>query len=317
MTETITAPRPSRVGRIIDGIFLHVGSLFSVLTYFVIAGGGLFSVDAVRRGLITALLVTIVYGTIAYTRRGLKQFDLGLGAMFALGTLASLAGITPIVRLFQHYSAAIVFATFGLVALVPVLLGREPFTTHYARRQTPAWQQKLSSYREINRVMSTFWAAVFFAGMGLCIWAPQDPRYTALYPNLLVFLVGIPANFWLPPLYLRLRPPPRPDAIEALILGMPFVFDRNAAANARATIQFDVHGSEAGRYYLQIADGRCRSFTGTAPSADLRIETPDTVWRRIAHGTLDGTQALAEGLYRVEGDFEVLGRFSSWFPSRR
>jgi putative sterol carrier protein len=47
------------------------------------------------------------------------------------------------------------------------------------------------------------------------------------------------------------------------------------------------------------------------------VYTPDDVWVGIAHGRIDGTQALAEGLYRVEGDLAILTRMGEWFPNRR
>ena len=95
------------------------------------------------------------------------------------------------------------------------------------------------------------------------------------------------------------------------------LFDRKAARDTRASIQFRVSGSEPGDYYLDIARGRCRSFEGIAPAADLTVYTPGTVWLKIAHGELDGERALRDGLYRAEGDFALLGKIGEWFPARR
>src|SRR5438093_900258 len=118
----------------------------------------------------------------------------------------------------------------------------------------------------------------------------------------MLFGIGVTATVWLPPLYFRLFPPAFPRAVEPLIMGMPLVFDRKAARDTRASIQFRVSGSEPGDYYLDIARGRCRSFEGIAPAADLTVYTPGTVWLKIAHGELDGERALRDGLYRAEGD---------------
>jgi hypothetical protein len=147
--------------------------------------------------------------------------------------------------------------------------------------------------------------------------APSDPRFTFVLPNLLIFGLGMTATFWLPPLYFRLRPPGLPDAVEPLVMGMPMVFDRRAAGDARASIQFCVSGAESGDYHIRIDGGRCVSTEGRTPAPDLTIYTPDTVWVRIAHGQLDGGRALAEGLYRAEGDLAVLAKIGEWFPTRR
>ena len=313
---SVSAQATSRAGRLADLFFLHLGSFVAVFVYFTIAGRAEYAPEAVRRALTTALVVAVAYLALARRRGAQKHFDYGLVALFAVGTVGTWAGVAPVMHLFEHYSGAALFGTLCLVALVPLLLGREPFTVHFARRQTPAWQQKLPSFLEVNRVLTAWWAALFSGAAALAAWAPRDPRFTVLYPNLLVLAGGLPATFWLPPLYLRLRPPPTPDTVEALILGMPFRFDRRAAAGVRTAIHFRVTGEEAGDYHVAIADGRCRSAPGPAPEPDLVIETPDKVWRAIARGELDAGAALIEGRYRATGDSAVLVGLRTWFPGR-
>jgi hypothetical protein len=243
----------------------------------------------------------------------LKYFDFGLWLIFALGTLGAFIGLETILRLFQWYSPAILFLTLGLVALIPLLLGRETFTYYFARRKTPLWQQKLPTFAEINRVMTAYWSGVFFLSAGIAAYSPLDWRFTFLYPNLLIFLVGIPAEFWLPPLYLKLFPAALPRSAEALIMGLPFSFNRAAAKNAQATIQFHVSGVDNNSYYVDIAHGKCESVMGEAASPNLTIHTPEATWVRIVHGELDGAQALREGLYTAEGDLSILLKFREWF----
>jgi hypothetical protein len=257
------------------------------------------------------------YVLLAYRCGELKQFDLGLWIMFAVGTLGAYVGMDAVLSLFQQYSPTILFVTLGLVALVPLLLGRETFTYYFARRQVPRWQQKVLEFDAINRVMTGYWVIIFFAAAALCAWAPKDWRFTALYPNLLIFVVGIPATFWLPPLYLKIFPPGPPQTLEPLLMGMPLVFNHRAAGNSQATIQFCISGTEAGNYYLRVARGKCESFEGTVPDPNLTVHTPDTVWLHIARGELDGAQAFQEGLYSAEGDFSLLAKMQEWFPRRR
>jgi hypothetical protein len=303
-----------RIARI---FFMHIGSFVAVIVYFYLCEQTAYSMAGVRTALLTGLTVMAGYTGLAYSRGELKQFDFGLLAMFAVGTLGAYGGITPILVLFQRYSPAVLFVTLGLVALVPLLLGRETFTYYYARRQTPSWQQKLPEFAAINRAMTVYWTLLFFVSAGFCLWSPRDWRFTALYPNLLIFVAGIPATLWFPPLYLRLFPPDPPQTAEPLIMGLPFVFNRKAAGGAHATIQFHVSGSEEGSYYVRVARGKCESFTGVATVPDLAVYTPDSVWLRIARGELDGAQALQDGLYRVEGDFSILTKLGEWFPRPR
>jgi len=126
--------------------------------------------------------------------------------------------------------------------------------------------------------------------------------------------VGVPAPFWFTPLFLRFFPPALPETVEPLIMGMPFVFDAEAARDADVRIQFCVTGSDAGDYYLRIANGKCESLEGRTRTPDLTVYTPDTVWVEMVHGQLDRARALEQGLYRVEGDLTILARMASWFP---
>lgn len=299
-----------RLGRPARFFFMHLGTLVSIIVYFVLLEGGL------GRAAWTALAVHTAYMLLAHWQGERKQFDVGLWVYLAVAALAWTAGIAPIVSLYQRYSPALLFVMFGLIAVVPLILGREPFTVWFGVRQTPRWQHSTPAFMSISRAMAGLWAVIFFTAAALCFARPTDPMFTAVYPNLLILLGGVPANRWFPPLWMKLFPAPLPNRAEPLIMGMPLVFDRSAAADARALIQFRVSGADPGEYYLRIGGGRCESFEGTTEGADLTVHTPDQVWVQIIRGTLDGTQALMEQRYAVEGDVMLLAKLQQWFPSR-
>jgi hypothetical protein len=303
--------------RVVRFFFVHLGSLVGVVTYFQVYERGGYTEAALLRALPIGLFVTTVYMGLAFSLGYLKQFDFGFWAMFAVGTLAGFAGVAPVVGLYRVYSPAIVFVTLAATAAIPLVLGRETFTYFYARRQLPAWQLRTPEFRSVSRVMTAYWIVLFLTAAALCVSAPLDPRYTLLYPNALVLGLGITASFWLPPLYFRVFPVGLPKTIEPLVMGMPLVFDKHAGRGVRAEIQFVVSGADPGNYFLRIADGKCRSVEGTASRPDLTLYTPDRVWMQIARGELDGGKALAEGLYRAEGDLSLLVRMGELFPTRR
>ncbi|HEC34325.1 MAG TPA: SCP2 sterol-binding domain-containing protein, partial [Chloroflexi bacterium] len=93
------------------------------------------------------------------------------------------------------------------------------------------------------------------------------------------------------------------------------VFNPEAAGDLRAVVQFDVSGDEPGQYYLRIAEGKCTAFEGTHPEPTLTVHTPSEVWLRISRGELDGTTAMMEGLYSVEGNLGLLIRFDKLFTT--
>jgi putative sterol carrier protein len=297
--------------------FMHLGSLVAVVVFFYLYGASGYSAEGLRSALVTALLVKTGYMALAYWHGEHKHFDFGIWIMFAVGTIAVYGNIEPLTGLFRVYSPAILFVTLGLTAVVPLAVGREPFTHYFARRQLPSWQLKTAEFHAVSRVMTLYWALIFFAAAALCAYSPLDPRFTFLFPNLLVFGPGVTAQWWLPPLYFKLFPPKLPQTIEPLIMGMQMSFDAKAARDARATIQFCISGAEPGDYWLRISGGRCESFEGIAERPNLTVYTSDTVWLQIAHGRLDGASALAEGLYRVDGDFAILANMREWFARVR
>ena len=300
-----------------EPFFVHVGSFVAVIVYFVVHGMASDPAEGVRIALPVALVVMSGYMLAAHRRRLLKHFDFGLWSMFAVGSATVLGGWEGARFLFANYSAAILFCTLGLVAAVPPLVGREPFTMFFARRGTPAWQQRTRDFVIINSIITAWFAVLFAAAAALAAWAPHDIRFNLVYPNLLIFVAGLPSQLWLPPLYLRIFGPHPPESVETAILGMSLTFDAKAAGDARATIQFRVSGDDGGDFWLRVADGACEGFEGRDPSPDLTIDTPSAVWLRIARGELDGAQALADRQYSIEGDSSILLSFGEWFPSRR
>jgi putative sterol carrier protein len=301
----------------LEPFFVHVGSFVAVIVYFVVLGSAPDPAARVYPALPVALAVMSGYMLAAHRVRLLKQFDIGLWSMFAVGTATVLGGSEIARTLFANYSVAILFGTLGLVAAVPLLLGIEPFTTFFARRGTPVWQQKTRDFVIINRIITVWFAVLFGAAAALAAWAPHDFRFVFVYPNLLVFVAGLPSQLWIPPLYLRLFGPHPPETVEAAILGMPLNFDAKAAVDAEASIQFRVEGADGGDFWVRVAGGECESSEGSAASPDLTIVTQSSVWLRIARGELDGAQALLDRQYSIEGDGAILMRFAEWFPSRR
>jgi len=299
-----------------EPLFVHVGSFVAVIVYFTVHGMASDPAAGARIALPAALVVMSVYMLAAQRRGLLKHFDFGLWPMFALGTAAVWGGSENASFVFANYSATVLFITLALVAAVPPLLGREPFTMGFARRSTPAWQQKTRDFVVINQIITAWFAAIFTAAAVLAAWDPKDFLFAIVYPNVLVFVFGLPSQIWMPPLYLRIFGPHPPETAETAILGMTMMFDAKAAGDARATIQFRVSGDDSGDYWLRVADGACEGFEGQAPSADLTINTPSEVWLRIARGELDAAQALLDQQYSIEGDSSILLHFGEWFPSR-
>jgi multimeric flavodoxin WrbA/putative sterol carrier protein len=110
------------------------------------------------------------------------------------------------------YPETLLYAFFFLAAAIPPLLGREPFTEHFARRRTPVEVRETEIYKSINLRMTWAWAGIF-AACSLAALIPSivsslDTQLTGMLFRLalpMVFLlgVGLPLTKYYPDHYQR------------------------------------------------------------------------------------------------------------------
>ena len=115
-------------------------------------------------------------------------------------------------RLLATYPAASLYAIFLVAVAVPPVLGREPFTEHFARRRTPpeVWQTDI--FKRINLHMTWAWAGIF-AACGLAALVPSifpdlDTRLTGILfrvaaPMFFLLGIGVPLTKHYPDYYQR------------------------------------------------------------------------------------------------------------------
>ncbi len=106
---------------------------------------------------------------------------------------------------------------------------------------------------------------------------------------------------------------PRPDTLESFMLVMAIAFNREAAADTRATIQFVFSGEVQGTCYFKIEDGTIDPRAGKADQPSLTVETPFELWMDIVTGKADGQALFMAEKYKVDGDVALLMRFEKLF----
>jgi putative sterol carrier protein len=94
---------------------------------------------------------------------------------------------------------------------------------------------------------------------------------------------------------------------------MPLSFNPAAAGSLKGKIQFDVSGDENFTGYLSIAGGKCTYHDGQTDKPQLLIQTPADVWVKISTGVLNGPKAFMDGLFKVEGDRNLLMKMGELF----
>jgi len=101
-----------------------------------------------------------------------------------------------------RYPTAALYAVLFLVAVLPPLLGREVFTTYFARKTTPPAVWRTEIFLTINRHLTALWAVLFAAGFvsalmpGLFTYRGflWETLFEGLIPGALMLGIGVAAN---------------------------------------------------------------------------------------------------------------------------
>src|SRR5262249_58390197 len=102
-------PRP--LSRPVRFFFMNLGTLVAIIVYFHLCGPVVpYSLPDVTHALRTALVVHTIYMAIARWLGEMKQFDVTLWLLLAVGTLAAYARGASILLGYPHYSPAVPFS---------------------------------------------------------------------------------------------------------------------------------------------------------------------------------------------------------------
>jgi putative sterol carrier protein len=105
----------------------------------------------------------------------------------------------------------------------------------------------------------------------------------------------------------------RPKTIMQALEGMALTFNPEKAENLEAVIQFDLRDDAAGKYYLNIHQGKCTFHKGEHEEPTLTIITPSDVWLKIARKEMSGAVAMMTGKYKTSGDAGILLKMDKIF----
>lgn len=157
-------------------------------------------------GDIMAITAALMYalGFLVLARRHHRQSALDLAVLCSWVIWLAAFALAPLQtewHLNHHFTTLLYLCLLG-AAVAPPLLGKEPFTSAFARRRTdPAvWQSR--QFRRINLFMSAVWAVIFSICALLSLL--PDPRGKLIAPALFAALAGIPFTRKFPAWYLAM-----------------------------------------------------------------------------------------------------------------
>jgi len=100
---------------------------------------------------------------------------------------------------------------------------------------------------------------------------------------------------------------------DQIVEAMPEYFLPEKAGSTNATIQFDLSGTHAGKWWVKIHDGKAETGKGEAESPNLTLSADSENWVRIFTGQMDPTAAFMQGKLKIKGDMGLAIKFQSMF----
>ena len=302
---------------------LFVTSFIPVAVFKVIARIGTANLEQAKIATVTGLILAIVQFVLS--RKVIKHTSYLEWAF--LGFLTAGTGfvyLTPVAEayLFVNNSTTILYFVLFLTTMLPQQFGFDPFTYAIAKQWTPEAVWKMPQFKIINLHITY----VFCGIMGLACFASfigeGKPIFSIFIPLALIIGIGIPFSRKYPAYYIKKQPQVKPlnltdfpKTARELVLKMPGSFNKEAAGDLHANIQFKLAGDGDGNIFLLIADKQCTSGEGETTKRDLTIIAPADIWMKMARGEINRAQALMEGLYKAEGDMDLLIKMGELFSA--
>ncbi len=100
---------------------------------------------------------------------------------------------------------------------------------------------------------------------------------------------------------------------ETLLQQLAQTFNREAAGELQAVIQFIFTGEESASCTLTIGGGKCIVQKGEADFPRLTIRVDAGVWREIMSGQLSWSEAMMQRKFVATGNFPLLARLPQLF----
>jgi putative sterol carrier protein len=231
-----------------------------------------------------------------------------------------------IASLFVKNSTTILYFVLFLTTLVPQLAGFDSFTYNIARQWTPAVVWKTTIFKTINMHITYVFNIIMFLACFSSFIGHAKPLFSIIIPLTLIAGIGVPFSFLYPNFYInrlnKKRAAPLdladfPKTAKELILKMPAYFNKDAAGDLAADIQFRLSGDGGGNFFLSIANRECTAKEGDSVSPELTIISSADIWMKMSRGEINRVKAFMDGLLKIEGDVELLMRMGELFSLAR
>lgn len=94
--------------------------------------------------------------------------------------------------------------------------------------------------------------------------------------------------------------------------GMGEAFNKNNKMNLDVKIEYQFNDTKESAYFI-IKKDSIDLIPGSSDNPDLKIITTYENWLKVAKGEIDGAEALIKGLYKIEGDLNLMIKMEELF----
>ena len=105
------------------------------------------------------------------------------------------------------------------------------------------------------------------------------------------------------------------DAVKDFFFSLPGKLDPDAAEDLDAVYQFELSGTQGGKFVMTVRDGVCQVTEGEHhdPHVILSMAGEDCV--KVLNGQLSGPAAAMSGRIKISGDIGLALQLKSLFPT--
>lgn len=101
--------------------------------------------------------------------------------------------------------------------------------------------------------------------------------------------------------------------VKELMKAMPGAFLPAKAGDAKALIQMDLVGDNAGKWVIDIANGQCQVREESAANPDVTVTIDADDFVALYQNRLNPIQAFMGGKIKVSGNVGMVMQLLNWF----
>ncbi len=277
--------------------------------------------DDLKMFLIVIALVIVLNLILVSTKKMLTYFTIAISTVTILGII-SVFVYPPLGLLFLHNAITALYISLFCAAFFPPLLGIDPFTYEFSKKDYPEVVHGMPQFKSINLLLNYIWALIFAIAFVLSLVTYTDDYALQqilqnIIPIAIQLLIGLPLTAKLPGILMGKGTPGKNNflTVKEMFEAMPFGLNTKKSEGIDVVLQFKLNGEEDIEGYLTISNNECTYSYGKHDKPSTTIISDSKLWLDISNGDVSGDDALINNRYTVEGDVGILLKLSDLFTA--